>query len=152
MNRFVPLIAAAVVLLTGCTRASIGWRPSLVSHVADSTWVRFAPASQAPTVVGRALDWQRGSPKVITSRGDTLVVPREAVMSVRLPGKVRHAGAGAVIGAVAGIVGSLGVCSENRCEEGNPYQLLGAAGGALIGYAIRTEHWVRIRWDPGKID
>ena len=145
MNRLVPL-ATIVVLLTGCTRTVIGWHPTLVSHVPDSTAVRFAPASGAPTIGGRSLDWQRGSPKVITARGDTLVVPREAAVSVRLPGKVRHAGTGAVVGAVVGIVGSLGVCADNRCEEGNPYQLLGAAGGALIGYAIRTDNWVRVKW------
>ena len=151
MNRLVPLVAI-VVLLTACTRTVIGWRPTLVSHVPDSTAVRFAPASGAPTVAGRSLDWQLGSPKVITSRGDTLVVPREAAVSVRLPGKVRHAGTGAVVGAVVGIFGSLGVCSDNRCEEVNPYQLLGAVGGALIGYAIKTDNWVRVKWgsDSGR--
>src|SRR5512138_1759638 len=99
MNRLVPLVPIAI-LLTGCTRTVIGWRPTLVSHVPDSTAVRFAPASGATTVAGRSLDWQRGSPKVITSRGDTLVVPREAAVSVRLPGKVRHTGTGAVVGAI----------------------------------------------------
>jgi hypothetical protein len=65
---------------------------------------------------------------------------------------VRHTGAGAIVVEVVGIFGSLGVCSDNRCEDGNPYQLLGAVGGALIGFAIETDHWVRIAWDPEKRD
>jgi hypothetical protein len=147
MHRFVP-VSAATVLLVGCSQATVGWQPSLVSQVPDSTPVKFAPASEQRALSGRALDWQRGTPKVITSRGDTLVVPREAAVSVRLPDRVRHPGTGAVIGAVVGIFGSLGVCSDNRCEEGNPYQLVGALAGALIGYSIKTDHWVRVRWDP----
>ena len=148
MNRLVP----AILLLAGCTRASIGWHPSLVSQVPDGSPVRFTPLSHTGTVVGRSLDWQRGAPRVVTSRGDTLVVPHEAVMSLQLPGKIRHAGAGAVIGAIAGIVASLGPCSETRCEDGNPDQLVGAAAGALLGYAIRTDHWVRVRWDSDRRD
>ena len=144
MNRFVPLWL--LLHLAACSRATVGWQPSLVSQVPDSMPVRFAATSDTPIVSGRALDWQRGSPRVITARGDTVTVPHGAVASVRLPGSVRHAGAGAIIGAVIGIGASLPACSDKVCEGGSPYQLLGAVGGALIGYAIKTDNWVRVTW------
>ena len=147
MNRFVPAVVAAALLSAACTRQSLGWRPSVVADVPDSTHVRFTAYPGAPLTAGRALDWRRGTPRVVTGRGDTLLVPRGAALSVKLPGKTRHAGMGAIVGGAIGTAVSLAEChTPDRCEGASPYQLFGAAAGALIGVAIRTDHWIRIQW------
>jgi hypothetical protein len=75
------------VFLSACASATIRWQPSLVSQVPDSTPVRFSAAQHEPPVRGRAVDWQRGRPRLITQRGDTVVVPASATLEVCLPGR-----------------------------------------------------------------
>ena len=150
MRRFVPLsVAAAAMLLSGCNRGTLHWEPSLVSHVPDSSTVRFSRAPDGTVVDGLALGWQGGAPRVVTSHGDTLVVPRDATtISVRTTRKVGHPGTGAIIGGVIGIGVSYASCPEPKSECGPTVAQFGlAAVGALIGAAIRTDHWVRVRWD-----
>ena len=156
MHRFVPLfLAATVAPVAGCSGATYRWQPSLVSQVPDSTTVRFAPVpvsreTRDRPIEGRALDWRSDAPKLITARGDTVVIPRGATMSVRLKQKAGHAVAGAILGAVVGVVIELANCPGDWgiCGEENPTELLMAGVGALIGNAIKTDHWVRVRWEP----
>jgi hypothetical protein len=150
LRRFVPVTAFAVfVLLAGCHRATVGWQPSLVSQVPDSTPVRFFHEERARLIDGRALDWQRRAPKLVTTSGDTLVVPEGAKVSVRLEGKARHAGAGALVGAVVGVGVMYATCPEPKkyCGEQNPTGMLFAGLGALVGAMIKTDNWIRVGWD-----
>jgi hypothetical protein len=95
-----------------------------------------------------SLGWQSDSPRVLTTQGDTVLLPRDAqAVSVRLNRKVRHAGTGAIVGGVIGIGISYGSCHEPRTECGPTVAQFGlAAAGALIGAVIRTDQWVRVRW------
>lgn len=156
MRRFVPaFLAATLVSVAGCGRTTYQWRPSLVSHVPDSAPVRFTPREASReirerTTKGRALDWQRGTPKLITPRGDTIVIPHDATMGVRLKQKTGHGVAGAIFGAIIGVGVEIANCPSDwqYCGEENPTELLFAGIGALIGSAIKTDHWIRVRWDP----
>ena len=72
MLRLRPFVLAGlIVLVTGCTRATFGFRPSLTSQVPDSTVVRFRVQSGEPLVTGRSLDWQTGTLRVV--RGSSWV-------------------------------------------------------------------------------
>ena len=147
MRRFV-IMTAVLSVTTGCHRGTVGWEPSLVSQVPDSALVRFTSEQGGPSVTGRALDWHSRMPRVVTDVGDTLVVPPQARLSLRLPGKVRHAGMGAIIGGVVGGFATLVRCSDQTvCEQGDPTGFVAAGVGALIGALIRTDHWIRIQWD-----
>lgn len=151
MFRFVPpYAAAALMLVTACNRATFTWRPSLVSQVPDSMPVRFSPDRNGKPTVGRSLGWQRGSPKLVTSRGDTVRVPAGSLTAVRLDRKAGHPVAGAIIGAIIGVGVELANCPSEwqYCGEENPTELLFAGLGALVGAAIKTDNWVRVRWSP----
>jgi hypothetical protein len=85
---------------------------------------------------------------VITARGDTVVVPADAVLEVRLKNKTNHALLGAIAGYAVGFPVAYASCSNRReCSDQALTPHLIAAGGALIGSLFRTEHWVRVRWD-----
>jgi hypothetical protein len=149
MFRFVPRPAfAALIVLVGCNRATFTWHPSLVSQVPDGTPVRFSPERRDRPTVGRSLDWQRGVPKLLTTLGDTVVVPRGAWTMVRLNRKAGHPVSGAIIGAIVGVGVEIANCPSRweLCGEENPTELLFAGLGALIGAQIKTEHWIRVRW------
>jgi hypothetical protein len=145
MTRFVIAVA---VLLTACHGATYRWQPTLVSQVPDSMTVRFRAPNESKSVTGRSLGWQTTEPRVITPRGDTLVVPDASRMSVKAKGKTGHPLAGAVVGWAIGVGISLATCDEPRthCGEQDPTPLLSAGLGALIGATIRTDRWVRVMW------
>src|SRR5262249_10681857 len=119
-----------------------------VTHVPDGTPVRFAVDRNTPRTVGRSMDWQLGRPSVVTTRGDTVVVPHGATLEVKLKDKANHAVAGVVIGLVVGAVLEYALCDppKTHCGEEDPTQLLTAGLGALVGSAIKKDHWVRVRW------
>ena len=77
--RFVPSVlfvaGVALVPLSGCTRATMLWRPSYVSQVPDGTPARYRVDSHAPIVRGLAVNWMSGDPRLLTPRGDTLTIP-----------------------------------------------------------------------------
>ena len=149
MVRSVLRWPAALLLLAACNRATFRWQPSLVSQVPDSTPVRFSAEPQGEPTRGRALDWQRGAPKLITAHGDTVVVPAGTTLGVRLNRKAGHPVAGAIMGAIIGVIVEYANCPEPKeyCGEEDPTELFAAGLGALIGNLIRTDHWVRVRWD-----
>jgi hypothetical protein len=146
MFRLHPLVlAGTVVIAGGCTRATFGFRPSLTSHVPDSAIVRVRAQNGQPSVTGRALDWQVGRPRIITSAGDTLVVPPAATLEVRLKEKKTHATLGGVIGLGVGLSIALANCPPtNRCPP-DVTPALTAGVGALIGSRFRAAEWVRVR-------
>ena len=155
MRRFVPsLVLVTVVLLTGC-HPTYRWQPSIVSQVPDNTPVRFTLPSasreiRGATTVGRSLGWQSNAARLVTSRGDTVLIPRAATLAARLKNKTGHPVAGAIVGAVIGVGVEIANCrSENLsiCGEENPTELLFAGAGALIGALIKTEKWIRVRWE-----
>lgn len=150
MNRLVSAIApAALFALSACAGGAMRWQPSLVSQVPDSTPVRFAPSRNEPRVAGLALDWQRGRPKLVTERGDTVVIPDTSVLEVRLREKASHPTAGAIIGWAVGVGVSYITCPAPKryCGEEDPTPLLAAGLGALIGSKVKTDWWVGVRWD-----
>jgi len=149
MRRLVRFALPSMCLVvSACGRTTFRWQPSLVTHVPDSTPVRFALDRGTPRTVGRSLDWRLGRPRVVTTRGDTVVVPQGATLEVKLKDKANRAVAGAIIGFVAGAGLSYALCDppKTHCGEEDPTQLLTAGLGALIGSAIKTDHWVRVRW------
>lgn len=146
--RFV--LFAAVLVLSGCaSRQELSWRPHVVSQVPDSTPVRYRVDSNTPFVRGVALDWTRKTPRIVTARGDTVVVPPGVGLDVRLREKRGKATMGAVIGFVAGVIASYATCPEPKtyCGEEDPTPLLGAGVGALVGSRFKSYPWVRVRWE-----
>jgi hypothetical protein len=141
--------AAALLLLSACAGATTRWQPSLASQVPDSTPVRFAPHAGEPRITGLAVDWERGQLRVITERGNTVIVPDGAAIEVRLREKARHPTAGAIIGWAFGVAISYAACPPPKkyCGEEDPTPLLAAGLGALIGDRVKTDWWVRVRWD-----
>jgi hypothetical protein len=142
------VLAGAVVLAGGCTRATFGFRPSLTSQVPDSTVVRIRAQNGQPSVTGRALDWQVGRPRVITLAGDTVVVPEAARLEVRLKEKKTHAVLGGVVGLGVGLGVALVRCGPtNRCAP-DLTPVLTAGVGALIGSRFAAAEWVRVQQTP----
>lgn len=150
MGRTARRLAIAPLLLAACNRATLEWRPAVMSHVPDGTPVRFSQGPRDEPVAGRALGWQSRAPRVVTPRGDTIDVPASAMLGVRLPRKAGHPVAGAILGAIVGVGVTYANCPEPKryCGEENPTELLFTGLGGLVGSLIRTDHWVRVRWDP----
>ena len=142
------VLAGLVVLVTGCTRATFGFRPSLTSQVPDSTVVRFRVQSGEPLVTGRSLDWQTGTQRVVTAAGDTIVVPEAAKLDVRLKQKKTHASLGGVLGLAVGWGIGLAKCPPpQECSPSLLPALTGGAG-AFIGSRFSAAEWVRVRRSP----
>ena len=141
-------VPAALLAISGCASGGVRWQPSLASDVPDSTPVRFAPNRSEPRVTGLALDWQRGRPKVVTERGDTVVVPDASLLQVRLREKASHPTAGAIIGWTIGVGISYATCPAPKryCGEEDPTPLLSTGLGALIGSRVKTDWWVNVQW------
>ena len=151
MNRLVSAIApVALLAVSACAGGAVRWQPSLVSQVPDSTPVRFAPSRNEPQVAGFALDWQRGRPKLVTERGDTVVIPDASLLEVRLRKKASHPTAGAIIGWAIGVGISYATCPAPKryCGEEDPTPLLTTGLGALIGSRVKTDWWVGVQWNP----
>lgn len=142
--------SVAFVLATwSCASGGVKWRPSLASHVPDSTWVRFAGHIGDPPVTGRAVGWERGRLRVIIAAGDTVVVPSGSALEVRLNEKAGHTTAGVIAGWALGVAISYATCPPPKkyCGEQDPTPVLAAGLGALIGARVKTDQWVRVRWD-----
>jgi hypothetical protein len=141
-------IVGALLAAAACNRTRVSWEPSKVYQVPDGTQVRFTePRTPLVTSIwyGRAFQWNTMTPRLITARGDTLVIPRGAKFEVLLAEKRGHAAYGAVIGWTAAVISILADCGfERTCGEQNPLPALGLAGGALIGSMIRTDKWVTV--------
>jgi hypothetical protein len=112
--------------------------------------VRYVIRAERVIVTGRSLDWERGTPQLITRRGDTLTIPPIATLEVRLRERTNRAIAGGVIGFLAGVVTSYVSCPPPKryCGEQDPTPLLGATLGALIGSRIKSDWWVRVKRVP----
>ena len=143
------LAVALLFVLTGCSGTTYRWQPSRVSQVPDSMVVRFVPVEGQRPVTARSLGWQTTEPRVITPRGDTLRVPAGARVAVKAKGKTGHPLAGALVGWAVGTGIMLAHCGQlvSYCGEQDPSSLIGASIGALIGATIRTDRWVRLKWD-----
>lgn len=140
---------ALLVLAASCASGGVKWRPSLASHVPDSAWVRFAGHIGDPPVMGRAMDWQRGRLRVIVASGDTVGVPDGSALEVRLNEKAGHTTAGVIVGWALGVTISYATCPPPKkyCGEQDPTPALAGGLGALIGARVKTDQWVRVRWD-----
>ena len=144
------VLAGAVMFLGGCTRATFGFRPSLTSHVPDSTVVRVRGQGGQPSTTGRALGWQVGEPRIVTSAGDTVVVPPAAALEVRLKEKKTHATLGAVVGLSVGLGIKLTQCPPPGPCGPDLTPALTAGVGALIGSRFSAVQWVRVRRAPSE--
>ena len=138
------VLVAAFLSVAACG-GSVKWRPWMVTQVPDGTEVRYRERSNASTArIGRALGWSSETPRMVTARGDTVVIPTGAQLEVRVNNPDRHTNFGAVVGYVAGIFAALSTCGpESYCGEDNPAPLLGAIVGALVGHFI-TDDWVSV--------
>lgn len=143
------MLSFVALLTVACGRTTVQWRPSLVSHVPDSTPVRFTRQVGRPRVQGVSLDWQRGSPRLVTPAGDTIVVPDTARLEVRLRERKSRAIPGSLIGWGVGIGVMYATCPSPKrtCGEQDPTPLLFAGLGALIGSRFEADDWVRVRWN-----
>ena len=144
MRSYQQLLPAALLFLGACG-VSVKWRPWLVTQVPDGTEVRYRERSNASTArLGRALGWSSGTPRLVTSRGDTIAIPPGAVLEVHVDNPDRHTNFVAVVGYVAGILATFSLCgTESYCGEESPAPLLGAIVGAFVGHFM-TEDWVSV--------
>ena len=137
-------------LVAACGGTTRGWRPSIsFSHVPDSTPVRIAVQETGLRMSGRAIDWQRGMPRVVTTRGDTMVVPDGARLEARIRGRTNGAAFGAAVGYLVGVVVTFNRCGgiDAECSEKDPTSLLTLGAGALIGSLFKTTAWFTVRRD-----
>ena len=144
------VLAGAVFISAGCTRATFGFRPSLMSQVPDSSVVRIRAQNGQPPVTGRALGWQAGRPRVVTTAGDTVAVPQGAVLQVRLKQKKTHATLGGVLGVGVGMGIKIAQCPPTRRCGPDLTPVLTGAAGALIGSRFSAAEWVRVQRAPGE--
>ena len=144
------VVAGVVTLVGGCTRATFGYRPSLTSQVPDSTIVRVRGGAGGgqPSITGRALDWRVGRPRVITSAGDTVVVPESATLEVRLKEKKTHATLGGVLGLSVGLGIQLARCPPSNVCGPDLVPMLAGGIGVLVGSRFSAVDWVRVRRAP----
>ena len=143
-------LCVSMLLLTACAPAVITWRPSVVSQVPDNTPVQFdSPGSGEKPTRGVAVGWQRGQPRVIDQRGDTVLIPEDARLQVRLRKKSNNAPIGGLVGFVIGAAVAYNGCQDSgrTCAQDDPTPLLAATAGALIGSAIRSYPWVTVKRD-----
>lgn len=86
----------------------------------------------------------------MTARGDTVTVPEQSTLEVRLKEKATHATAGAIIGWALGVAISYATCPSPKryCGEEDPTPLLATGLGALLGSRVRTDWWVVVHWEP----
>ena len=98
---------------------------------------------------GRAVDWQRGTPKVITTRGDTMIVPLGARLQARLTGRTNTAVIGGAVGYFVGLLITYDHCGgiDAECTEKDPTSILTFGVGALIGSLFKSTAWVKVRAD-----
>ena len=96
-----------------------------------------------------AVNWMSGDPRLLTPRGDTLTIPADARLDVRLRQKSGHGVAGAVVGLLAGVAVSYAYCPppKDYCGEEDPTPLLGASLGAVVGSLFKSYPWVQVRRD-----
>ena len=143
-------LCVSMLLLTACAPAVITWRPSVVSQVPDNTPVRFdRPGSGEKPTRGVAMGWQSGQPRVISQRGDTVLIPDGARLQVRLKKKSNNAPTIGLVGFVVGVGIVYHRCQDKgrSCGEGDPTPLLASTVGALIGSTIRSYPWVTVKRD-----
>jgi hypothetical protein len=138
-------LASAAAILAGCTRATFGFRPSLTSQVPDSTVVRIRAQNGQPSVAGRALGWQAAQPRIVTSAGDTVVVPQNAMLEVRLKQKATHATLGGILGLTVGLSVKLVKCPPSNVCPPDLTPALTAGVGALIGSRFSADEWAPVR-------
>ena len=139
--------SAASLLLIACGCTAVRWRPSLVTHVPDSTEVRFAPKAGDSFITGTALGWDRARPRLITAHGDTLAIPNGSRVEVYLKEASHYPKFGAVVGGAIGVLASLADCGgQQYCGEQDPRPMLGVLVGGIIGYVLTTDHWAPVAW------
>lgn len=136
--------------MAACAGPAIRWQPSYSSQIPDSATVRFTVHPGEAPILGSALDWRLGRPRVVTARDDTVLIPERSALEVRLKEKASHATAGAIIGWALSVAVSYATCAPPRryCGEENPTPLFATGLGALIGSRIRTDWWVGVQWTP----
>ena len=136
---------AMIVLTASCTRASFGFRPSLISQVPDSTVVRARNQSGLPPTLGRALGWTVGEPRIVTPAGDTVGVAPSSTLEVRVRDKKSQTTLGGVLGLAVGFSIKLANCPPtNRCPP-DVTPAITAGLGALIGSRFKAAEWVRVK-------
>ena len=138
---------AMVPTLIACGGSRIKWVPSMVTHVPDSTSVRYARTAKDAFIAGTSVGWDRGTPRIVTANGDTLDIPVGSRVEVYLKEPTRHPGIGAAIGwAIAGVAMLADCGGERTCGEQDPRPLIGILAGALAGEILLVENWRPVAW------
>jgi hypothetical protein len=139
-------LLTTLVCVGACSTTRVLWRPTQANDVPDGTQVRFLARSANEPTFGRAVGWASSTPRLISARGDTIVIPYGARIDVRVQHPDRHTNAGAIIGYVFGTLTILADCGgEKYCGEQDPRALLGSIAGAIIGHFI-ADDWIRVGW------
>ena len=149
MCRFCLLVlAASSVVLSGCTHATFGFRPSLTSQVPDSTVVRVRPINGQPGITGRSVGWQTGRLAIVTAARDTVVVPESGTLEVRLNTRKRYTAVGGIVGVVVGSGLAAARCPYRRECAPDLRPALGGGIGMLIGSRFSSREWVVVKRSP----
>ena len=127
------MLAGMIVRGGGCTRATFGFRPPLISQVPDSTIVPVRYPERPTPTTGRAFGWQTREPRVVTSVPDTIDVSQAAILEVRLRAKTTHATLGAIVGLLVGLSIKLVQCPPTDYCAPDATPAVTAGVGALIG-------------------
>ncbi len=151
MTRLSSIFLLFVPLAGACAgRVQMSWHPNVVSDVPDSTMVRFSTPESRKKIFGMSAGWQRGTPALVSIMGDTVMIPQNATMEVFRDHKGNLAVWGGIIGYLIGTVHTIATCPPERdlgvCGESGEAALSLLAGG-LIGWAIKTERWIRVARD-----
>ena len=145
LRRILSSTVAVLVATAGCASLPAD-APTTMAQVRDGSSVRFKSDPAGNVVHGLALGWDRVRPSLVLATGDTIAVPSDARLEVKLPQKKAHPFAGAAIGWAIGVPLTYASCENKRyCGEQNPIPLLATAAGWLVGRAVKTDWWVVVR-------
>ena len=132
----------------GSAAADSAGGPPCARRVADGTRVRLRLAVDGTRHTGVALGWATPTPRLVTARGDTIVLVRADERHVSMGRTGRRTLQGALVGWFAGVLTGAGCFGERTCGEQNPFPLIGTALGAAVGHRLRRERWKRVHDDP----
>ena len=146
------VLAAAVGCLALCPVPGAAQRPAAVPTCADSVpdgaRVRIRLLIDGKRHAGQALGWGAGTPRVVTAKGDTVVVGPHDRREVGAGRTANRAWQGLIVGLLVGNLSNAPCFGERTCGEQNPIPFVTSIAGVLIGRNMRRERWVHVPDGP----